>query len=71
METIREIRSNLDVDENIVYTTMQKEMNLSNLHHKEEKEMRKLSSSLFWLALLQLKGGFPKDRIAKAMEWRL
>jgi uncharacterized protein YydD (DUF2326 family) len=32
----------LDVDENIVYTTMQKEVNLSSLHHKEEKEMTKL-----------------------------
>jgi hypothetical protein len=30
------------VDENIVYTLVQKEVNLSSLHHKEEKEMTKL-----------------------------
>jgi len=29
------------------------------------------SSLHFWLALLQLKGGFPKDMIAKTIEWRL
>jgi hypothetical protein len=30
------------VDENIVYTSMQKEVNLSSLHHQKEKEMAKL-----------------------------
>jgi hypothetical protein len=30
------------VDENIVYTSVQKEVNLSSLHHQEEKEMTKL-----------------------------
>jgi hypothetical protein len=30
------------VDENIVCTSMQKEVNMSSLHHKEEKEMTKL-----------------------------
>jgi hypothetical protein len=30
------------VDENIVCTSMQKEVNLSILHHQEEKEMTKL-----------------------------
>jgi hypothetical protein len=32
----------LNVDENIVYITMMKEVNLSILHHKEEKEVAKL-----------------------------
>jgi hypothetical protein len=31
-----------DVDENIVCTSVQKEVNLSILHHQEEKEMTKL-----------------------------
>jgi hypothetical protein len=35
-------RESSDVDENIVYTLVQKEVNLSSLHHKEEKEMKKL-----------------------------
>jgi hypothetical protein len=30
------------VDENIVYTLVQKEVNLSSLHHLEEKEMNNL-----------------------------
>jgi hypothetical protein len=30
------------VDENIFYTSWQKEVNLSGLHHKEEKQMIKL-----------------------------
>jgi hypothetical protein len=30
------------VDENIVCTSVEKEMNLSSLHHQEEKEITKL-----------------------------
>jgi hypothetical protein len=37
-----QVERNLDVDENIVCTSVQKEVNLSSLHHKEEKEMKKL-----------------------------
>ena len=36
------IKSISDVDENIFYTSMQKEVNLSIFHHWEEKEMTKL-----------------------------
>jgi hypothetical protein len=36
------VESSLNVDENIVYTLEQKEVNLSSLYHKEEKEMTKL-----------------------------
>jgi hypothetical protein len=42
MEEGKEIESNSNVDENIVYTIVQKEVNLSSLHPKEEKEMTKL-----------------------------
>jgi hypothetical protein len=31
-----------DADENIVYTYVQKEVNLNILHHQEEKDMTKL-----------------------------
>jgi hypothetical protein len=37
-----QVKSNSDVDENIVCTSMQKEVNLSSLHHQEEKEMTKI-----------------------------
>jgi hypothetical protein len=36
------VESGLDVDENILCTSVHKEVNLSGLHHKEEKEMTKL-----------------------------
>jgi hypothetical protein len=36
------IESSLDVDENIICTSVQKEVNLSSLHHQEEKETTKL-----------------------------
>jgi hypothetical protein len=36
------IESSYDVDENIVCTSVQKEVNLSILHHQEEKDMTKL-----------------------------
>lgn len=39
MEVGREIQSNSNVDERIVYTMVQKEVKFSSLHHKEEKEM--------------------------------
>jgi hypothetical protein len=41
-DSSNQLERNLDVDENIVYTFVQKEVNLSNLRHKEEKEMTKL-----------------------------
>jgi hypothetical protein len=37
-----QVKSNSDVDENIVCTSMQKEVNMSSLHHQEEKEMTKI-----------------------------
>jgi hypothetical protein len=37
-----QVESSLDVDENIVCTSVQKEVKLSILHHKEEKEMPNL-----------------------------
>lgn len=42
MEARKEIQSNSDMDERIVYTIVQKEANLSTLHCEEEKEMSKL-----------------------------
>ena len=42
MDLRNQIESSFDVDEKIVYTSMQKEVKLSSLHHKEEKEMTKL-----------------------------
>jgi hypothetical protein len=41
MDSSNLVESSLDVDGNIVYTTVHKEVNLSNLHHKEEKKMAK------------------------------
>jgi hypothetical protein len=37
-----QVESNLDVDENIFCTSVKKDVNLSILHHKEDKEMTKL-----------------------------
>jgi hypothetical protein len=34
-----QVESRYDVDDNIVCTSMQKDVNLSSLHHQEEKEM--------------------------------
>jgi hypothetical protein len=42
MDSSIQVESSSDVDENIVCTLMQKEVNLSILHHQEEKEMNKL-----------------------------
>jgi len=36
------VESSSDVNEKIVYTTLQKEVNLISLHHKEEKGTTKL-----------------------------
>ena len=38
-----ELERNLDVDEKIVCTIVQKGMNLNILYHNEDKEMKKLS----------------------------
>jgi hypothetical protein len=37
-----QVENNVDVDEKIVRTTMQKEVNLSSFHTKKEKEMTSL-----------------------------
>jgi hypothetical protein len=42
MDSSNQVERNSDVDENIVCTSVQKEVNLSILHHQEEKEMTKL-----------------------------
>jgi hypothetical protein len=42
MDSSNQVERNSDVDENIFYTSVQKEVNLSSLHHQEEKEMTKL-----------------------------
>jgi hypothetical protein len=42
MDSSNQVDSSSDIDENIVCTTVQEEMTLSSLHHKEEKEMTKL-----------------------------
>jgi hypothetical protein len=42
MNLSNKVEGILDVDEKIVCTSMQKEVNSSSLHHKEEKEMKKL-----------------------------
>jgi hypothetical protein len=42
MDSSNLIESNSYADENIVCTLVQKKVNLSSLHHKEEKEMNKL-----------------------------
>jgi hypothetical protein len=42
-----QVESSSDVDENIVCTSVQKEVNLSILHHQEEKEMTSSSTSRF------------------------
>jgi hypothetical protein len=42
IDSSNRVESSSEVDDNIVYTTMQKEVNLSSLHHYEEKEMTKL-----------------------------
>ena len=36
------------MDEKIVYTYVQKEVNLSSLHHQEEKEMIVMTRSVGW-----------------------
>jgi hypothetical protein len=36
------VESNLDMDENVFKASMQNEVNISSLHHEEEKEMNKL-----------------------------
>jgi len=36
------VERSLNVDENIVCTLVRKEVNLSILHHKEEKDMKKI-----------------------------
>jgi hypothetical protein len=41
-DSSNQVESSSDVDENIVCTYVQKEVNLSSLHHQEEKEMTKL-----------------------------
>jgi hypothetical protein len=41
-DSSNQVERNSDVDENIVCTSVQKEVNLSILHHQEEKEMTKL-----------------------------
>jgi len=35
------VERNSNIDENIFCTTMKKEVDLSSLHHKEDKEMNK------------------------------
>jgi hypothetical protein len=42
MDSNNQVERNFDVDENIVCTSVHKEVNLSILHHQEEKEMTKL-----------------------------
>jgi hypothetical protein len=42
LDSSNQIKSILNVDEKIVYALMQEEVNLSSLHHKEEKEMTNL-----------------------------
>ena len=42
MDSTKEVDIKSDMDENIVFTSMQKEVNLSSLHQNEEKEMKKL-----------------------------
>jgi hypothetical protein len=37
-----QVESRLDVDEKIVCTLVQKEVNLSSVHHNEDKERTKL-----------------------------
>ena len=41
-DSSNQVESSSDVDDKIVYTFVQKEVNLSSLHHQEEKEMTKL-----------------------------
>jgi len=36
------LETNLDVDDKIIYTLVQKEVNLSILHHKEYKDITKI-----------------------------
>jgi hypothetical protein len=36
------VESSSDVDENIFFTSMHKDLNISSLHHKKEKELKKL-----------------------------
>ena len=42
IDSRNQVESSSDVDENSVCTSVQKEVNLSSLHHQEEKEMTKL-----------------------------
>ena len=41
-DSSNQVESSSDVDEKIVYTSMQKEVNLSSIQQDEEKEMTKL-----------------------------
>ena len=41
-DSSKQVESSSDVDEKIVCTSVQKEVNLSSLHNKEEKEITKL-----------------------------
>ena len=49
MDSSQQVESSLDVDENIVCTSVQKEVNLSILHPKEEKEATKLFHINIWV----------------------
>jgi hypothetical protein len=42
MDSSNQVESSLDMDEKIVCTSMQKEVNMSIRHHKEEMEMTKI-----------------------------
>jgi hypothetical protein len=42
MDSVHWVESSSYVDEDIIYTTMKNEVNLSSLHPKEEKEITKL-----------------------------
>ena len=42
MDVGNQVKSNKDVGEKIIYTTVWKEVNMSSINHKDEKEMTKL-----------------------------
>ena len=58
MDSRKEVERSSDLDENIVYTLLQKEVNLSILHHKEDKEIKKLFHMKIHIKKIKVDGVF-------------
>jgi hypothetical protein len=55
------VERNMDVDEKIVFTLVQKEVTMSNLHHMEEKAMTKLFHIKIQVKIIKVDALFDSD----------